>query len=312
MLSIILPIYNVSRYIDRCLISCVNQTYENIEIIAVDDGGKDDSISKVERFAEKDSRIKIIRNNKNRGTYHARRIGAEIASGQYILFLDPDDELRLNAVEKIAECLSGNPDLIFYGVQNYPPKKIWQSVPVVPKFSERSVYVEHIHTILTCKGLQFGTAGKVIRRDILERSYALLNIKDSYRLTFAEDVLLFSAILLEMKTCASLMDRVYVYHENDFSISSVVDIDKLLEKSEQIEFVIQNIEALPFSTASSGAVKSSLIRGLEINKFRLDIKAGLPFSDAFIGYISILYRTRSFKDFFRLVVFLTSLGRKII
>ncbi|MEG4313858.1 glycosyltransferase family 2 protein [Pseudomonas sp. FIP_A4] len=310
MISIVLPIYNVSQYIERCLTSCVNQTCGDIEIVAVDDCGKDDSILKVERFAEKDGRIKIVKNKKNMGTYHARRIGVENAGGEYILFLDPDDELKLNAIEEILKCLSVNPDLIFYGVQNSPPKRLWQSVPVVPVFLERSDYISDINKILSCKGLQFGTAGKVMRRDILLKSYALLNIEVSRRLIFAEDVLLFSAVLVVMKKCASLKDRLYVYHANKSSVSSVVNHHGLLENVEQIEFVIKAIENIPISSVSDGMVRSSLIRALEVDRFRIRIKAGLPFFDAFAGYVSIILRTKSFKDISRLLLFVTSFGGK--
>jgi len=107
LISIVLPVYNVGKYIERSLLSCMGQTCSGIEIIVVDDCGHDDSIEQAERLAQKDQRIKIVRNKENMGTYHARRIGVENSTGEYILFLDPDDELRLEAVDKISAAALG-------------------------------------------------------------------------------------------------------------------------------------------------------------------------------------------------------------
>src|SRR5690625_3230511 len=115
LFSIVLPTYNVYPYIERCIISIINQCYKDFEAIFVDDCGKDNSISVVKKYQRNDSRIKIISNRKNLGTYHARRNGVYGATGKYIVFLDPDDELecsllsRLAAVIKKTEC-----DMVFY------------------------------------------------------------------------------------------------------------------------------------------------------------------------------------------------------
>ena len=89
--SIIVPIYNVSKYIEQCLNSLINQTLHNIEIILVDDCGSDDSISKAEQFANKDKRIKIIHNQGNQGLSESRNHGLKYAKGEYVAFLDSDD-----------------------------------------------------------------------------------------------------------------------------------------------------------------------------------------------------------------------------
>ncbi|ECL6483635.1 glycosyltransferase family 2 protein [Campylobacter jejuni] len=104
-ISIILPTYNVEKYIARALESCINQTFKDIEIIAVDDCGNDKSIDIAKEYASKDDRIKIIHNEENLKLLRARYEGAKVATSPYIMFLDSDDYLELNACEECIKIL---------------------------------------------------------------------------------------------------------------------------------------------------------------------------------------------------------------
>lgn len=90
LISIIIPVYNVERYLDRCMKSVCNQTYYNLEIILVDDGSTDSSGVMCDKWAVRDSRIKVI-HKENEGASSARNLGLDIASGEYIGFVDSDD-----------------------------------------------------------------------------------------------------------------------------------------------------------------------------------------------------------------------------
>ena len=90
LISVIVPIYNVSRYLERCMESLLHQTYKNIEIIMVDDGSPDDCGKKCDRYAAEEPRIKVI-HKKNAGLGRARNSGLEIAEGEYVMFIDSDD-----------------------------------------------------------------------------------------------------------------------------------------------------------------------------------------------------------------------------
>ena len=90
LISVIVPVYKVEKYLDRCVGSIVNQTYQNLEIILVDDGSPDNCGAMCDTWAEKDSRIKVI-HKKNGGLSDARNAGMAIASGEYIGFIDSDD-----------------------------------------------------------------------------------------------------------------------------------------------------------------------------------------------------------------------------
>lgn len=99
--SVIIPCYNVSKYLRRCLDSVVNQTFPNIEIILIDDKSTDDSLSIIYEYKHKDERIRVIALDKNYGVARARNSGMKIASGKYASFIDPDDYLDIDFYEKL-------------------------------------------------------------------------------------------------------------------------------------------------------------------------------------------------------------------
>jgi len=108
LLSVIIPVYNVEPYLEQCLDSVINQTYKNLEIICINDGSTDNSLKILEKYHKKDSRIKLI-NQKNKGTAAARNAGLDIATGEYITFVDSDDYLELKAYEKAMKVMLKNP-----------------------------------------------------------------------------------------------------------------------------------------------------------------------------------------------------------
>lgn len=98
LISVIIPIYNVEAYLNKCIESIVNQTYQNLEIILVDDGSPDNCPTMCDEWSEKDSRIKVI-HKQNGGLSDARNIGAEYSKGEYLTFVDSDDYLAENCIE---------------------------------------------------------------------------------------------------------------------------------------------------------------------------------------------------------------------
>ena len=100
--SIVIPVYNVSRYLPQCLESVLSQTYQNIEVLIVDDGSTDGSGSICDRFAERDPRIRAIHTD-NRGLSAARNLGLESISGAFISFIDSDDWIEPNTVETLVK-----------------------------------------------------------------------------------------------------------------------------------------------------------------------------------------------------------------
>ncbi len=109
--SIIVPIYKVEQYLEKCVHSLINQTYKNIEIILVDDGSPDRCPQMCDEFSKIDERIKVV-HKKNGGLSDARNHGMEIAKGEYIMFVDSDDYISLNACEEFAKYVDDSYDVL--------------------------------------------------------------------------------------------------------------------------------------------------------------------------------------------------------
>ena len=104
MITVIIPVYNTARYLERCIGSVVNQTYKNLEIILVDDGSTDDSYEICKQWAEKDHRILLI-HKENGGPSSARNLALDIATGDYIAFVDSDDWIEPDMYEVLYHTL---------------------------------------------------------------------------------------------------------------------------------------------------------------------------------------------------------------
>ena len=107
LISIVVPVYNVGNYLDKCIETIIKQTYKNIEIILVDDGSKDNSGSKCDEWKNKDKRIKVI-HKVNGGLSSARNAGIEVAVGKYINFIDSDDYIDLRMIEILYNAIYRN------------------------------------------------------------------------------------------------------------------------------------------------------------------------------------------------------------
>lgn len=120
--SVIVPVYNVEDYIEKCVKSLMNQTYDNIEIILVDDGSPDRSPLIIDNLAKTDSRVHAI-HQQNKGVSVARNTGLEHASGDYIMFVDGDDWVDSDYVSYFVELVKGTKTLIGMSKNNYSVSK---------------------------------------------------------------------------------------------------------------------------------------------------------------------------------------------
>lgn len=135
LVTIVVPIYNVEKYLDRCINSLVNQTYSNLEIILVDDGSPDNCPSMCEEWAKKDNRIKVI-HKINAGLGMARNTGIENANGKYIYFVDSDDYIALETVEKVVKVAEKEKaDIVTFGLKKVSSNGlvISEIIPKTPK-----------------------------------------------------------------------------------------------------------------------------------------------------------------------------------
>ena len=104
LVSVIIPVYNLEKYLKQCLESVVSQTLKDIEILCVNDGSTDSSLEILEEYASRDTRIRII-NQENHGAGNARNTGLNIAAGEYLYFLDGDDYIENKTLELLVELM---------------------------------------------------------------------------------------------------------------------------------------------------------------------------------------------------------------
>ena len=115
LISVIVPVYNVEKYLDKCIESIVNQTYKNLEIILVDDGSPDNCPKMCDAWAEKDSRIKVL-HKENGGLSDARNAGIEYSNGEYVCFIDSDDWIDRDMIESLLNsAIKHNVDVVSCG-----------------------------------------------------------------------------------------------------------------------------------------------------------------------------------------------------
>lgn len=135
LVTVVVPVYNVERYLDRCVQSIVNQTYTNLEIILVDDGSPDRCPEMCDEWARKDPRIRVI-HKQNAGLGFARNTGIENATGDYICFVDSDDYIDHAMVGECCELAeSEQADLVCFGHYNVQPngQVTGSHIPAAPK-----------------------------------------------------------------------------------------------------------------------------------------------------------------------------------
>jgi len=160
LVTIIAPFYNVEKYIGRCIDSLLKQTYSNLEILLVDDCSPDNTIQIVKEYMKKDDRIKILQYEKNRGLGGARNYGVEKAKGEYILFVDSDDYIEANTVERLYEKAKDNnlcvleanylkegessteilPRRNYFANNVLSGKEYWESIPIAPVVAWNKFY----------------------------------------------------------------------------------------------------------------------------------------------------------------------------
>ncbi len=149
LISIVIPVYNSQPYLPHCLDSIINQTYQNIEIVVVNDGSTDDSLNILEEYQKKDKRIKII-NIKNCGVSHARNIGIKNSTGEYISFVDSDDTIEINAIEILyKDIIESEADLV--QCNNYLNEyKIFHTYDSIKISSKKEVFRKFLAEKIFC------------------------------------------------------------------------------------------------------------------------------------------------------------------
>ncbi|MFK0508330.1 glycosyltransferase family 2 protein [Campylobacter jejuni] len=197
-ISIIMPTFNVEKYIARAIESCVNQSFKDIEIIIVDDCGSDKSINIAKEYAKKDERIKIIHNEKNLGTFAARNNGVKHSNGEYLMFLDPDDYLELDACEKLILLIHT------YKICQFSFTQISNGVKL------KSVFKDTLKNLEEFKGMYWNIWTLFVKKDFYLDSLKELFAIDK-KLLVAEDMLAFFFLINNLNDDEYFQVDLYLY-----------------------------------------------------------------------------------------------------
>ena len=201
LVSIIVPIYNAEGYIDRCVDSILGQTYNNIELILVDDGSKDNSLAICKEKQKADNRVVVI-SKKNSGVSDTRNKGLEVAKGKYILFVDSDDYLANTCVEKAVEAIV-DCDLVVFGYTSFGARE--QSVCPI---AERKVRFKDDEELF------FDLVGKCLINPPWNKMYRKEKIQEGFdkNFTIGEDCLFNLNYITGIDKASIINDSLYHYN----------------------------------------------------------------------------------------------------
>lgn len=211
IVSIIIPIYNKKKYIDTCLTSITKQTYTALDVILIDDGSTDGSYDICKEWENSDSRIKVFKKN-NGGVGSARNFGLEKAKGEYITFVDPDDQLKMECIEKLYIALQqNNADLSYcfaMDISDFDKQEHTLSRQTKRTYMLESKKYNWVdwkrHTVVW---------GALYKRKLIK------NIKFDVDLSIGEDTLFFARCVRNAKNLVCLDDALYFYNINDCSVT---------------------------------------------------------------------------------------------
>jgi len=252
LVSVVIPIYNVEKYLDRCVESVINQTYKNIEIILVDDGSTDSCPRKCDIWAENDPRVKVI-HKENQGLGLARNSGLLKAQGEYIFFFDSDDYVDITIVEKCVDnALTYSSDAVIYG-----RNEVYEDSTVIKKdfspkktvFEGREVLEDLLSGLFNYEyGVGVSVWGKMFRLGVFKDNAITFK---SEREIISEDSYFSLEFFSKARKVSFVSESLYYYFCRNTSLSRTFDKDRHIKNNEfllkSLEYIKQN--NLPDKTA---------------------------------------------------------------
>lgn len=233
LVSIIVPMYNVEKYIEKCITSLLEQTYKNCEIIIVNDGSEDKSSEIVEKIATQNGNIKII-NQKNSGVSVARNTGIENANGDYIIFVDADDYLAKDFVEYMVKLIKMNNSEFAYSISNFKKEneKETQNEFIKEISNEESV------GLLLSPDVTVGCWNKIYKRDMLIKN----NIFFRTDLFYGEGLFFIINVSKYAKNITIGNRKVYYYRRNnENSATTLFKIEKYYNGEKSLNLIGEKI-----------------------------------------------------------------------
>lgn len=257
--SIIIPVYNVEKYIDSCLKSVMNQTFKDYEVIVVNDGTKDNSMDIVKKYD-----VKVIE-QKNQGLSAARNTGVKHAKGDYLIFLDSDDSWNKDLLKELSKSIKNNPDVVRFQIQ-----ETYENSDDVKPFNEQSFEdkngVEAFKIISSYHFIENAWC-YAIRRDYYKKNKFTFKVG-----TIHEDYGLTPLIIIKAEKVNSIEYIGYNYLQRQGSIMSSTAYEKIQKRVgdmyEHYLFLISEIDKtkLESKVFKSYAANNILLKLFELNK----------------------------------------------
>ena len=283
MISVIIPVYNVEKYLNECLNSVCSQTFENLEIILVDDGSTDDSSKICDEWSAKDSRVRVI-HQLNAGLSEARNSGLKYCKGDYILYIDSDDSIEEDLVESLMNLIEKHNVDIAMCTHRLKVNGIVEKRPFNSKIITGTV--NELLKFIFENGL-WHAWGKLIKRELaLEAKFIPRLIYEDYENN--------PRLLLNAKRIAISMDGRYIYSVRGDSImeqrkkSTDVDFAKITDE------LLKLYEESNYSSDNKNFVCSFLFKQLVYN-YHITISWNINKTNEFILYSRHLLRKEKSK-----------------
>lgn len=247
--TIIIPMHNVQNYIQEALESCINQSFSSLEILVIDDCGTDDSRQIAENLAQQDKRIQIIKNPTNLGLFHTRLEGIKNAKGEYVLFVDGDDSIELDACERIEKILQRHQNT-HHGNTNSIDLLCFPSTSSNhQRWEEKANEIIYFKTQNPWKEIRRRTTwsvwGKVYKRTLLlQVKDFIATIPNLPKINMAEDALYFFLITLFVQNAAGSKPSFYHYRQNPHSITQNSSPESLDQAYQSFFAVIKTLKQI--------------------------------------------------------------------
>ncbi len=288
LVSVVIPIYNVEKYLDCCVTSIVNQTYQKLEIILVDDGSPDSCPQLCEKWAQKDPRIKVVHKT-NEGLGMARNTGMEHATGEYICFFDSDDYVALDTIEKAyRQIRDQEAEIVVFGKQSVG-KDGTISKCLTPKadklrFEGEEVqtvflpdFIDNRHPRLAVKELCFSSCTCLYSMDLIERTAWRFV---SERQNISEDSYSLIWLYQYVRTVTILPEALYFYRENETSLTRTYRKDRYEKIKKFYEDCLQLAQQANYSEKVQKRI-SGLYLSLTIAAMKQITAAQLPVGEKY-------------------------------
>lgn len=255
-ISIIVPVYNVEKYIEQCFKSILKQTFDDYEVIVVNDGSPDNSQEIIDKYVEKDKRFKSFK-KKNGGLSSARNYGVKKAKGEYLVFVDSDDDIHKDLLKKINEEIERNKvDVIKYGIKIIDKEPRTEISELFHNITGEEAFPKLIKESLFVTAWSYAYNRKYWLDNKFE--YAEGRIHEDYGLT--------PYVVIKAQSVSSIDIAGYNYYIRENSIMSSNNEAKLIKKNEdclvQFDNLINLINTTHISDESKNLFRSYMSNGL--------------------------------------------------